>query len=90
MFQQKVQVSLGKPSLRLRLEAYYTLIAPDGVIFSIHLSIYNKKRQITCHHLAIALESDGAPTSPPEMAARQSLDALRSRRHFYVVVQAPQ
>lgn len=44
MFQQKVQVSLGKPSLRLRLEAYYALIAPDGVIFSIHLSIYNKNR----------------------------------------------
>lgn len=28
---QKVPVSLGKPSLRLRLEAYYKLIAPDQI-----------------------------------------------------------
>jgi hypothetical protein len=29
--QQKIPVSLGKPSLRLRLEAYYKLIAPDQI-----------------------------------------------------------
>lgn len=29
--QQKIPVSLGKPSLRLRLEAYYRLIAPDQI-----------------------------------------------------------
>jgi small nuclear ribonucleoprotein (snRNP)-like protein len=28
---QKIPVSLGKPSLRLRLEAYYLLIAPDQI-----------------------------------------------------------
>ena len=27
--QQQIAVSLGKPSLRLRMESYYTLIQPD-------------------------------------------------------------
>jgi small nuclear ribonucleoprotein (snRNP)-like protein len=29
--QQKISVSLGKPSLRLRLEAYYNVMAPDQI-----------------------------------------------------------